>query len=153
MSSNAIANTADYASVLQQRISDKIKANFIEMIPEEQFDTMMAKAMDALMNGSPVDRSRGHYNILLDINTVPGMIYADLHKRAKDAVVVVMARPEYSDTFGNQEMQNHIETGIAKVVTENADTFMKTLVAGIIRSAMQQTVSTLRNGNNGLSVY
>jgi hypothetical protein len=38
----------DYNSILQQRLSEKIKSGFIELIPEEQFDKMIAAAMEDL---------------------------------------------------------------------------------------------------------
>ena len=170
MSNTAISTNNDYIAVLQKRLSDKIKASFIELIPEEQFDAMVNNAMDEIMNGPKKARFvmksiyEGNryvdklvpiegYNVLLDKETVPGMIYAELHDQAKQAVLKVMARPEYSNAFDNPEMQDKIEKGIAQVVTENPDVFMKSLISGIIRSAMNTTLNELRNNNQRIGIY
>ena len=109
--------TADYAALLQQRISDKIKSGFIEMMPDAMFDEMTTRAMDELINGptkkrfekKSVYQGNGYkevvvpiegYNPLQDASTIPGMIYAELHARAKAAVVETFAKPEYSNTYG-----------------------------------------------------
>ena len=170
MTNTTLSTDTDYTSILQKRLSDKIKSNFIELIPEEQFDEMVKNAMDELVNGPKNKRFENKsvwdgnryvnrpepifgYNVLLDNSTIPGMIYAELHSKAKKAVIEIMARPEYSNAHSTEGFQDAIETGIAKVVTENPDVFMKSLISGIIRSAMANTLQALRSGNNGVGVY
>ena len=167
---NTAVAITDYAALLQQRISEKIKSGFIEMIPDAMFDEMVTKAMDELVNGPTKNRfvkksvyqGNGYkevmvpiegYNPLQDISTIPGMIYAELHSRAKAAVIATFAKPEYSNIYSQGGLQDTIESGIAKIVTENADTFMKSLVSGIIRSAMANTMGALRNDNGKLGIY
>ena len=179
---NAIAKTDDYTSVLQKRLSDRIKANFIEMIPEEEFDKMLARAMDDLMNGPhnkryvsksiyvTKDDPRNNtgrdtyidtvtpelakdYNVMLDKNTIPGMIYADLFAKASKSVAAVLEKPEWSNAWSDQSLQNNVEAGVSKIITENADVFMKSLMAGIIRTAMNNTLGVLRNDANKMQVF
>lgn len=167
---NTAVATTDYAALLQQRISEKIKSGFIEMVPDAMFDEMVTRAMDELVNGPTKKRFEKRsvyqgggyvdklvpiegYNPLQDITTIPGMIYAELHARAKAAVIATFAKPEYSNTYNPDGLQDTIESGIAKIVTDNADVFMKSLVSGIIRSAMANTIGTLRENNGKLGIY
>ena len=116
---NSPAVVTDYQTLLQKKLSDKIKMGFIELIPEEQFDKMIVAAMDALTNGprhkrfnnKSVWRNNGYvseevpiennkYNVLEDPDTIPGMVYAELKKSATNAVLELTKTEEYQGRFG-----------------------------------------------------
>lgn len=166
----------DYNSILQQRLSEKIKSGFIELIPEEQFDKMIAAAMEDLQLGprrhrykreyvymekndprndmgyagrveTEVEYIDEKYNVLHDINTIPGMIYASLHKSATEAINQTLNTPEYQGIFKNDGSggKEIIDGALSKIIGDNVDLFVKKMFGGIISAAMHETLMVIRN--------
>lgn len=173
---NSPAVVTDYQTLLQKKLSDKIKMGFIELIPEEQFDKMIVAAMDALTNGprhkrfnnKSVWRNNGYvseevpienntYSVLADPDTIPGMVYAELKKSATNAVLELTKTEEYQGNWSvvnGMAIKGIVDGVFRDAIKDNASVFVEALIGNVIQTAMLNVFTTMRNNvQNGRSSY
>lgn len=166
-------------AAIREKLSEKLKTGFVELIPKEVFDKMTDLAIDDFVNGSKSERlirepvwmdasnpnnptgKSGHfdvfkpnpkYNVVMDKNTLPGMIYLEIVKLAKENISkAVNEDPQFKETY-DQNVGHMIAPVIAKIVEDNAAAFTRGLMANIVNFTMISAVNGLRN-SNGMGNY
>ena len=163
--------------ILRERLQDKIKASFIELIPEELFNGMLDSAVDEFLHGPRRHRFRSRhewlpaddvrnttgksgycsfeepfvdekYNVYADPNTLPGMVYAELVGTAKSRVAeAVKAHPGLQQQ-PDADTGNLIVPIVSQIVGDNAAAFMRALMTGVVSWTVSQAVNNMRAGVN-----
>jgi hypothetical protein len=170
------ANTSLQAAI-RDKLADKIKTGFVELIPQEAFNGLLDAAVDEFLRGPRKHRSRTqhqylskddarnttgepgyctfeepftdpNYNVFADKNTLPGMIYLELVAIAQKAVPEGIAKDERFQQTWDADVQTMVVPILDKIVQDNAQAFMRAMIGGIVQHTMVQSINNMRNGNN-----
>jgi hypothetical protein len=170
------ANTSLQAAI-RDKLADKIKTGFVELIPQEAFNGLLDAAVDEFLRGPRKHRFRTqhqylskddarnttgepgyctfeepftdpNYNVFADKNTLPGMIYLELVAIAQKAVPEGIAKDERFQQTWDADVQTMVVPILDKIVQDNAQAFMRAMIGGIVQHTMVQSINNMRNGNN-----
>lgn len=164
---------------IREKLSAKLKTGFVELIPKEVFDKMTDLAIDEFVHGSKLKRyvrvsewmditnpnnptgKSGHidvfkpdpkYNVVMDGNTLPGMIYLEIVKLAKENISkTINEDPQFKETY-DQNVGHMIAPVISKIVEDNAAAFTRGLMTNIVNYTMMSAVNSMRQ-SNGMGNY
>lgn len=170
------ANTSLQAAI-RDKLADKIKTGFVELIPQEAFNGLLDAAVDEFLRGPRKHRFRTqhqyllkddarnttgepgyctfeepftdpNYNVFADKNTLPGMIYLELVAIAQKAVPEGIAKDERFQQTWDADVQTMVVPILDKIVQDNAQAFMRAMIGGIVQHTMVESINNMRNGNN-----
>ena len=171
-----VPTNLDLQNVLRDRLQEKIRASFVDLIPEEAFNSMVDAATEEFLKGPrryrfktshewlpasdprntsgssgyqtiEVPHTDEKYNVYADVNTLPGMIYAELVTKAREGLKEVIANdPRFQQTWDPSSGQMLLPI-INQIVGDNAQAFMRALMGGILSSAMCNTINAIRTEN------
>lgn len=156
--------------MLQKRISERIRSNFVELLPQEAFDKMVDVAMDEFIHGPrakrffheatypdgfnnpPVmvekprapDRDGKLYNPVDDPDTLPGMIMAELRKTGREKLATIMQGPEFQVIWNGSE--DVASETVKQMIGANAQMFVQAMFSGIVGRAVMEMGNNIRNG-------
>jgi hypothetical protein len=164
-------------NLLRDRLQEKIKSSFIELIPEQLFNGMLDAATDEFLNGprskrfktdhqylsaddarNPTGKS-GYvsfekptvdekYNVYADTNTLPGMVYAEIVAMAKAKITELVAGDERFQQHWDCNTSNTVVPIIDKIVGDNAQAFMRAMMSQVVGWSVSQAINQMRSGNN-----
>ena len=175
------ANTSLQAAI-RDKLADKIKTGFVELIPQETFNGMLDAAVDEFLHGPRKHRFRTQhqylsasdarnttgqsgyctfeepfsnpsYNVFADKNTLPGMIYLELVGIAQKAVPESLAKDERFQQTWDSDVQAMVVPILNQIVQDNAQAFMRAMIGNIVNFTLAETINQMRAGNNMNSYY
>lgn len=168
-------------SIIQKRVTDSIRGNFAELIPDEAFAQMVASATDEFLNGARHHRftirevylnasdprnttgkagyarveepkENSTYSAVADPSTLPGMIYLELVKLATAGIKEILEKDErFKIQYDPDTGTQYIEI-VNKIVGDNAAAFMRALMSNIVQWNVMQSVNSMRQ-SNGMPNY
>lgn len=137
-------NSIEPMKSIQQRVTDKIKAEFAALIPDEMWATMIEGAIHEFVTDVPETRDR--YNNLVAGRPSPFklMIIEAITIEAKNAIHAEMVKhaPGWSP-YGEEAMAEATKVFIEK----HFAALMVSVQRGMIDMAVMQSVNAIRNGN------
>jgi hypothetical protein len=144
---------------LQAKVSEKIKSSFLELIPEETFDSMVASAMHEFVNGTAWAKEKmqhkvwdpvqgiqiwAPYNPTQDPDTLPGMIMGELKAEAKKRLIEIMSAPEYQNIWkGSEQVAGK---AISDIVANNSEQFVAALFGELVGKVLTQVRINMQQG-------
>jgi len=169
---NAIVTT-DLQKILQSKISEKIRASFIEFLPQETFDTMVESALEEFINGprserffwetiyvdktldcptgnKRIEKPRQYrhgdkqYDPAQDLNTLSGMITAEFKRQAQERMKDFFNSPEMLCIWTGK--QYAASTAVKEMVKDNSDLFVQELFS----QSMSTIMANIRNNINSI---
>ena len=115
---------------LMDGVRDRIKATFVSMIPDDQWETLVQKVFDAFLTPN-----RSVYTSGLSFEKlVHQQLHDELRDRVRDQLQKYLTN-EYDGVTGAQKINAEIE----RVIVENADQILVRMMA----SATQQALASL----------
>jgi hypothetical protein len=164
-------------NLLRDRLQEKIKSSFIELIPEQLFNGMLDAATDEFLHGPRSKRFKTEtqylgrddernttgqagyasfekpcidekYNVYADTNTLPGMVYAEIVAMAKAKVTELVAGDERFQQHWDCNTGNTVVPIIDKIVGDNAQAFMRAMMSQVVGWSVSQAINQMRSGNN-----
>ena len=179
MTSTAIlgGDSSALQTLLRDRLQEKIKTSFVDLIPEELFNGMLDAATDEFLNGPRSKRFKtdhqylsaedarnttgksgyvtfekpcvdDKYNVYSDTNTLPGMVYAEIVAMAKAKVTDLVTNDERFQQHWDVNTGNTVVPIIDKIVGDNAQAFMRAMMSQVVGWSVSQAINQMRNGNN-----
>lgn len=116
-------------STLMRGVKDRIKSEFVSLIPDDQWKEMIKKEVDAFFQerDSYPNRQRvSDFTIL--VNTV-------LQEEAKARLHSYLSSPEFNTTY-DQYGQPIASEAVKKLMVENSGTILMAMFGGIISAHM-----------------
>lgn len=149
-------NEIDLQKSIQDKISEKIRSSFVDLIPQETFDKLVSTALDEFINGPRHKRFKTvsdwsgkketvdeNYNVLNDPNTLGGMIMEALYKQGKEHLVNYLQSEAFKTTWSNGEY-NACQL-VKDAIGENSQAFVTALFSNLIQQAFMTTVNNMNN--------
>jgi len=134
---NEVATVQEAASTLKDKIAEKIRAQFVELIPDDTWSQMVEAEIKWFTTG------KEHYhNSRQYVSPLQDDIRKALHVLAKDAIEKALSDAKWLGQYGPNGEALASEA-VTKLVTENATT----IVAQVFGSAVQGAVQNMRNSN------
>ncbi len=133
MSDNAIAPFD--ASSLRDKVADRIKASFVDLIPEETWKQMVANEIKNL-----TDARIDGYNRTQTPSQLQTMINAEISRRIKEAIVTALNGQEYQGVWGDGTQQ--ASAVVQEIIKQCAPNMVAALFGFIVNDALQH----VRNG-------
>ena len=138
---------------VQDKVRDRIQTEFVNLIPQETWEKMVAAEIAAFTTKPKIDqwgqRQRDQTTTLHD------MIREALNKVAKDKIEKELAGDRWSGRFDG--MDYVVGEAIKKIVVEQGDLIMKTMMAGMTQAVTESVVQKFREHlqqmNPGLRTY
>ena len=164
---------------VREKLSERLKTGFIELIPQEAFNTMTDLAIDEFVNGPKNERfiidrvylsvddernttgSAGYvqikkpndkYNPVSDSKTLPGMIYLELVKLAKENISKAVNEDKRFTSMYDVNVGNQVVPILNTIVKDNAAAFMQALMNNVVHFTLNSAINSLRNSQN-MSTY
>ena len=166
-------------SAVREKLSVKLRTGFVELIPQEVFDNMTTMAIDEFVNGPRSKRFKqtsnylnaddhrnttgkaGYvifehpiegYNPVSDPSTLPGMIYLEIVKLAKENIAKAISEdPKFASNYDN-EVGNMVIPVIQDIVGNNTEAFVRSLMSNVVNYTMVNAVNALRS-SQGMGNY
>lgn len=161
-------------AAVREKLSERLKTGFIELIPQEIFDKMTDMAIDEFVNGPRNKRFKmsseymdsndprnttgkygyvtievpvADYSPISDPKTLPGMIYLELVERAKKSVSEALNSDERFQDKYNVDLQQNITPILNDIIRDNAPVFMAGLVQQLVQHTLGHAINSMRNGS------
>lgn len=151
---------------LQEKISDRIRSSFIDMIPQEEFDKMVAAALDEFINGPEAKRfdwkyppgkydgprikvpksydlGQAPYNPINDPSTFSGMIMQELKEQGKKTLLDILSKEPFMGIWSNRGQE--ASTIVKQAIGENVNIFVEKLFGNLVQNAMMQMQQAIQN--------
>ncbi len=141
----AITTNLSPQEVFAARVQERLRASFLEMMPEEMLEQLTTSGIDTFLNGSPVKKNQAHrnnqgYDVKHDPETLPGMIHEALKADFKaNQLPKILA--QLQPRWGNPD-----DTGAA-LVTEIIEKHGSKLMANMLSSFVSQVAYNAANTN------
>jgi predicted GTPase len=136
------SNEVSMQTTIQERLNAKLKDALIDLIPPEVLKEKSDEAAAYFLNGKTkfvgyhADDERRNYRIENDPNTLTGMLFVEMKKRALLAIEQEFdTNPVFKqayDAAAKEEAQKVIQT----IVTENAGAVLMSLVGAAMEQQM-----------------
>lgn len=144
---------ATQMKTVQDKVRDRIQTEFINLIPQEMWEQMVAVEIAAFTAEPKIDQwGRRDSN---QGTTAHDMIREALNSVAKEKIAKELAGDRWSAHFDG--MDYVVGEAIKKIVVEQGDLIMKTMMTGmtqaVVDSAVQAFRSQLQSMNPGLRTY
>jgi len=159
-------------SKLMEGVKDRIKATFVSLIPDDQWEKMVEKELYVFTEGRiKIDRQfiDGRYQDVEvrepykqqgfaklenskedDISPLQRMIREQLRETFKKNLTDFLASAEYQG-YWTQYGQPQVSKAVQEILTKNAETVFINFMAGMMQMAMEgmrgQILSSLQQGN------
>lgn len=119
-------------------IANRIRAQFVELIPEEAFTMMVKKEIDWFTS----TRSGQYYDGGRDqISPLQNLIRKDIERKFVDLLGAELSKPEYQPTIFNANGVPQMGDAVRAIIKE----CMPEIVAAAWGSTFQSAIMTLRN--------
>ena len=175
ISENEVVSDDPVMVAIREKLSQKVKTGFLELIPQEMFDNMADLAIDEFINGPRSKRfnkvrtflqvddernktgSAGYfiieepvkdYNAVSDSSTLPGIIYLEIVKMAKENITKIFKEDPRFIAKYDSEVGDNIVPIINEIVGNNTEAFIRSLMTNIVNFTMVQAINQLRNSEN-----
>lgn len=119
---------------IMQGVRDKIKASFVDLIPEEHWNQLVQNEIDKFFK--PVEQYNGYGNRPMT-SDFSSLINSCLKDYTQEKIKEYMNGTEFRaiwDSNGNQG----ISTGIAKILTENSGQIFTQMIGQIFQIKFQE---------------
>lgn len=120
---------------IMQGVRDKIKASFVELIPEEHWNQMVQTEVDSFFQKNiKLDQydSRNRY-----VSSFEMMLNAELKKFAEEKIKEYLNGPEFQQEWGNHGGPK-VSAGLSKIIVENSGAILTEMIGGILQMKLQQ---------------
>lgn len=122
-----MTNEITTMQTLQEKVSERIRATFIDLIPQAMWDDMVRKAMDQWVR-----------------DELPKLVNAEAEKRAKEELVKAFNGAEWQDLWvGGQAVGSK---AVQTIVGENAEAFVAAMFGGIVQRMVTDMRYRLQSG-------
>ena len=166
---------------LKEKLSERLKVGFIELIPQEAFDAMTDAAIDEFLHGPRSKRFKSEsvymskddernttgqngyvwvekpfvdekYNVFADPNTLPGMIYLELVAKVKENLKgIIDGDSRFSQQY-DANSGDYVMPIINQIVGDNAVAFIQALMRNVVGYSVAAAINGIRN-ENGMGGY
>jgi hypothetical protein len=138
-------------STLMQGVKDRVKSTFVSLIPDEQWDNLVKKEVDAFFTESdaPKDYNYSKGGYAYEVKTVPSPFRAMVWEMCQNQTNRVL-REYLQERFQQQYDQQGkpiIDDAIQKLIVENAGQMFAQMITGSIQSSMQNMYMQIRIEN------
>lgn len=120
-----MANEISTMTTIQQKVSERLRASFVELIPDEVWDKMVA---DELTKFTKDD--------------LPKLVHLAAKDRLMELLKVEFCRPEWLERWGWNNAQSP-SAMVSTILKELAPDLVAALFSNVAQSAVMQ----IRNGN------
>ena len=132
------------------KIRDRIKSAFVDLIPDDQWNEMVKQEIDGFVNGRL--HTSGYHRGERDYPGLKAAIHEALTKAAKERIAAVIASEEWGG--GTDARAKTINDGVARLISENASAILMNVLGNTFASVVQgmtwqlkQEIKTeIRNG-------
>jgi hypothetical protein len=133
-------------NTLKDRISDRIKNSFVELVPEDAWKALVQAELDKFFK--PQFVKHGYNDVKEEPSELSKIISAEIRERLMKAVEIELDKPEYQDKW-NSGLQKNVGGDFANAVCkELTNELVSSLFNGIVQSAVQRLRSELQNGRS-----
>jgi len=122
-------------STIQQKVSEKIKSQFLELIPDEAFAQMVEKELKAFTEDKPGDRWTNTRK-----SPLSDMIELEIKNQFQAKVRSILSQPEFQAKW-----DNHNRVVASDAVTDLLKKSAPDILALMIGTISQQIVENFRN--------
>ena len=126
---------------LMQGVKDRIKATYVSMIPDEQWESMVKKELDDFFRPKEISyqrESKSDFQLLCR---------DAIHAKAKEEMVKFLATPEFLTTWESNGIPVCNEF-IRKMVVENSGVILANFYGGLFQSMLMNFSNSLRNSGH-----
>lgn len=128
------------ASRLMDGVKDRIKATFVGLIPDEQWNAMVQKEIDDYFK----QKDRSGYGQRQYDSDFGLMCKQLLHEEAKKRILVILESPEFNSTWDNSG-KPIIGTEIKKLIMENSGELLVQLLSQPFVQGIENMKYQMRN--------
>jgi len=116
---------------IKEKLRNKIKEQFVELIPEAEWDKMLADEFDKFTKGENCEMRR--------------MMREEITKQMAAAINLEMGKSHYQmkwDNFGHEGAGQ----AVGKLIREHSQDLMTGLISGIVQEAVNQMRQSIQRG-------
>jgi hypothetical protein len=120
---------------IQETITQRIRASFVELLPEEAFAKIVADEIKRFTT----DKEQFYDNRNLQPSPLRQLIRAELQNRFKESLKIELSKPEYTPVWGNAGQ----EPGevVKRIILESGAELWRAAVGNVV----QEMVNRMRN--------
>jgi hypothetical protein len=127
-------------STLMQGVKDRIKATFISLIPDDQWDQMVQKEIDLFFQ--PKERR----NSIERISDFSDLVQKELLEECKKRLITYLASEEFNAVWKNNG-QSATSEAVKKMIVENSGEIMMSAFGGMFTHMLHNFRQSLNQGN------
>lgn len=120
MSSNEVATLQS----VQERVKERIQAQFMELLPPEMFQAMVKTALDSFV-----------------ANELPALVRAEAREHLKKALAAEFTRPEWMERWDGRKRASEMAQTIAR---ECAPELVQAMFSGVVQAAVIETRNSIQ---------
>lgn len=113
---------------LQERVTERIRASFVDLIPQEMWDQMVKTQIDAYMQ-----------------TELPKLVKAELEAHLRAIVKAELQKPEWAEQW-NGGAKSVAGDMVRAIVKENADQIVSAFFGSMVQTVVQDVRYGLQNG-------
>jgi transcriptional regulator of heat shock response len=123
-------------------IREKIRGAMLDIIPDEQWDSLIQAEMKAFTTDTV---ERKHYGDPVTVKAgFKVLVRQVLEAEAKERVKTVLDSPEWQSQWSNESQRQEAGEAIKSYLTKHGPDIMRECMSAFVAQAMQQTIGTLR---------
>jgi len=126
-------------STLMQGVKDRIKATFVSLIPDEQWEQMVKKEVDDFFNTK--DREYNNRNRYSDFQAI---VRTELEAEARKRLLDYISSPDFNTVWQGSGLPVATEF-VKNMVVENSGAILSNFYAGMASMMISDFANQLRN--------
>lgn len=156
--SNEVTTLSNAQATLKDRITDKLRTDFINLLSPEEIGALYDTAIDEFVNGPRSKRFQfgngnfpnPEFNVFKCEGTLPYMIMQEITKMASETLKIAIEQGPLKKDW-NAEVGKHVNTQLQKMVEEKGAGLMSMMFANYLGDVMSLALSRFQN--NGFRAY
>jgi len=128
-------------STLMQGIKDRIKATFVSLIPDDQWEQMVKTEIHKYFEKKGEAGYRRNEATEFEI-----MVRHTLDEECRKRIITYLSSPEFDVTWNNTGYPVCTET-MKKMLIDNSGDILANMMGGMFASMLQNFKQSLQNGN------
>lgn len=131
-----MAELAPYdPSKIMDSVRDRIRSEFVSLIPPEHWSALVKKAVDGFFQGNP-----HHYNDTR--SDFERLVQKTIEEDCKRRILAYLSTPEWTEKWDGSK--NVIGAAVTAAIKDNAPEFAAAMLGRTVQMLVQETVSKLR---------
>jgi hypothetical protein len=128
-------------ATLMQGVKDRIKSEFVSLIPDEQWTEMVKKEIDNFF----AQKEAGYSSNRVYASDFGILVRNTLNEEAKKRLADYLDTPEFNTTWGNNGLPIASEA-VKQMMIENSGVILQNMFGGMFSQMAMNMMSQIRNG-------